>query len=695
MGSFLREDEANALFSPKAVAIAGVSRNPASLGRKVLNNLINSGYQGKIFVIHPRVSDFDGIPGVKSLKEIPEEIDVVVSLVPRSSVMKLARDCVKKGVRVLVVISAGFSEVGGEGTELENELLVFARDNGMRLIGPNSMGVYSGFSLGKEPMDLTFTPIQPVPGSLAFLSQSGAIGAVMANHANQLGLGFSRFISLGNKPDIDENVLLEFLKTDDQTDLIAFYLESFADGRRFIEICREISQKKPLLAVKSGRTEAGARAAASHTGALASSDAIVDAVFNQSGIIRANDISDLAFLAYGLSKLPIMKGNRVAVISNAGGPGTIQTDELEKIGLKVSPLSEETKQNLNEFLPLEASTSNPIDILPSASPEIYRRTAQNVLDSEDVDAAVILLLPPVLYPIGEMLTGIGKITTSKPVIIVAMGCEGLVEDVVNFNFPVVYLPNTAALVLNAAYQRGIIEERKYQPNREPKPSGKIEKVNGEWLDLNTTEELCSIYGIPQVQQKVCSSWDEIRSKFIQMSSPVVLKAVSEKLIHKSDLGGVITGVKTEKDLAQAFSHLKQILEKVGDPNGRIMIQEQVQSELEIVIGGVRDPQFGPMIMVGTGGTLVEVFNDVKFHIAPLTQKEAIDLIEQTKLGKLLSGVRGREAYDKSKLASLIVKVGEMLFNEKDIEELDMNPVLIQNEEFVPVDIRVKIHSSSK
>ncbi len=692
---FLNEREAQAIFSPKGIAIAGVSRNPSSLGRKVLRNLIKSGYKGKMFLLHPKVSEIDQIPAFPDLDSIEEKLDMVVSLIPREGVKDLAVSCVKNNIPVLVVISAGFSEVGNEGKILEEDLIEYAKEHGLRIIGPNSMGVYSGNSVQGNPMDVTFTPIQPKRGSLAFLSQSGAIGAVMANHANSLNLGFSRFVSLGNKPDIDENIILVYLNNDKETEIIALYLESFNDGVIFIEQCRSISKLKPIIAVKSGRTEAGARAATSHTGALAATDAIVDAVFEQSGVIRADDISDLANIAYGFSKLQPMLGNRIAVISNAGGPGTIQTDELENLGLSVIPLPIETQERLKLFLPREASVGNPIDILPSATPEIYRKTVQTVLDSEKIDAAVVLLLPPVLFPIEEMLHGLSQVSASKPLVVVAMGCEGLVHDANSLPFPLFYLPRDAAIVLNAARRAEEFSKREYPKRSPPKPSNILTNDMEEWLSQDIIEELLAAYDITMVNQALVSTEEELMEEFERLRKPVVIKAVSPKLVHKSDLGGVITGIENFEDLQAGVTKIKEVFRKIKETDGKYLIQEQLDRDIEIVVGGLRDPQFGPMVMVGTGGIFIEVIKDAEFHVAPLTVDEALQLIEQTNLRKLLSGVRGKRTFDKSKLARLVVQVGELLHNEVRIREIDLNPVLVREGDFIPVDVRIRTQSSSK
>ncbi|RMG36706.1 MAG: hypothetical protein D6732_07885 [Methanobacteriota archaeon] len=690
MKPFLSQRQAQALFSPRGIAIAGVSRNPSSLGRKVLGNLIKSGYKGEIYVLHPKAREIDGIPAFRNLGDIEGSVDMVVSLIPREGVKNLAEACVKRNVPILVVISAGFSEVGKEGEQLERDLINFAEENGLRIIGPNSMGVYSGVGHQGNQMDVTFTPIQPMKGNLAFLSQSGAIGAVMANHANQLGQGFSRFISLGNKPDIDENVLLEFLKNDSETDIIALYLESFTDGRMFIDKCREISISKPILAVKSGRTEAGARAAASHTGALATSDTIVESVFLQSGVIRANDIAELANMAYGLSKLQPMQGRNVAVISNAGGPGTIQTDELEAMGLKVMPISEKTRNQLKTFLPREASIGNPIDILPSASPDVYRQTVQTVLDSEDVNAVVVLILPPVLFPIDEMLDGIRQVNAAKPLIVVAMGCEGLIQNIADFPFPIFHLPREAAIVLKGAYLFQQFQTRRYVQTETPHPSGILKSCDSGWLNQETIEKLMQTYDILLAKQEVIENRSELKEVFERMAKPLVLKLLSDKLVHKSDAGGVITGIKSFEELREGFEELERLVENKGIEDGKYLVQEQLDNEIEIVIGGVRDPQFGPLVMVGTGGIFIELIKDAKFHIAPLSEKEAMNLIEQTNLGMILEGYRGRRSVDKRNLAKLIMKIGDMLYNEENIKELDLNPVLVHNDELIPVDIRIRI-----
>ncbi len=601
----------------------------------------------------------------------------------------MAKDCIDNQVKVLVVISAGFSEVGGEGVQMEEELVKLASENNLRLVGPNSMGVFSGVSFENKPMDATFSPIQTKAGDIAFLSQSGAIGAVLMNYGNQYQIGLSRFVSLGNKADIDENILIDYLHKDNNTKVIALYLESFVDGRQFMKVCQKVNKTKPILAVKSGRTSAGIRAAASHTGALASKDAIVDSVFEHSGIIRCEDIKEMLICAYGLSKTNIPNGNRFSVISNAGGPGTLQTDELQFKGIEIPELSKETQYQLKSFLPIEASTDNPIDILPSASPEIYYKTVQTVLDSNEVDGAIVLLLPPVLFPIDEMLEGIERVKTEKTLIVVAMGCEGMIEDYQKYSMPILHLPKNAAFLVSSALKWRRSMNKKFMEYTHPLPSGIINEKDS-WLNYPTTEKLLNAYGIEMANGQVVESFEKAKNTFSKIPKPVVVKLISEKAVHKSDVGGVIAGIEDLTQLHETFHRLDEISKDISDPNRRFLIQEQLDAEFEIVIGGLRDPQFGPMIMVGTGGKLVELIKDVKFHLAPLSFDEAMELISQTRLEQLLKGYRDIKTMDRKQLAGMLVRVGNLLWNEQRIREIDLNPVLPKGDTFVVADARIRV-----
>lgn len=700
-------------FHPRSVAVIGASRNPGSIGYRVLQNIITSGYTGPVFPVNPKADVVASIPAYASVKDVPRPVDLAVIAVPQPAVLQVVEECAEKGVRALVVLTAGFAETGVEGKELQKRLVEKVRGHGMRMVGPNCLGL-----LNLDPrtrLNATFAPTQPLPGRVAMSSQSGALGLAIIEYARELGLGLSSFVSVGNKADVSGNDLLQYWEDDPQTDLILLYLESFGNPRRFSRIARRVGKKKPILAVKSGRTSAGKRAAGSHTAALAASDVGVDALFRQAGVIRADTLEEMFEVASFLAHQPLPQGRRVAILTNAGGPGILCADACEAEGLQLPLLSEESQRKLREFLPGTASVGNPVDMIASASADDYRRALTVLLDDENVDAVVVIFIPTGAAEAGAVAEAVraGRAAAtngrSKPLLgcfMSSRGVEALLagedETIPSYRFP-----ESAARALARAVE---YSEWRRKPEGVIPFHADIDVKRGEavceralaergdgWLLPHEVDELLSAFGIPTPPTRLCRTADEAVQAAEEIGYPVVVKLASRTLVHKTEWSGVQLDLKDAAAVRSAFESIARNLEAAGRREEMlgVTVQPMMKGGTEVMIGMTEDPSFGPLIAFGLGGVTVELLGDVVFRITPLTDLDAQEMIRGIRGYKLLDGYRKTPRRDQAALADILLRVSRMVEEIEPITEMDFNPVLVfeEGKGAVVLDARVMVRSS--
>jgi len=683
--------ELQAFFKPKSIAVIGASRKEGSLGWVFFDKLLHFGYNGKIFPVNPQATEINNIPCYPAVEEIPEVPELAVILVKKELAIEAVESCGKKGIKNIIMITAGFREIGGEGITREARLLTVIKKYGMRMIGPNCMGI-----INTDPevkMNASFSPTEPFVGNVAFVSQSGALGVAVLEMSKMLHLGFSLFISEGNKADLIDSDFLEFLATHDHTQVIALYLESIEDTPRFRKVVSQVSRQKPVIVLKAGSSEIGAQAASSHTGALASSDRATDALFQQCGLLRVHTIENMFHLALAFSNQPCPKGNRIAVITNAGGPAILATDAIDHYGLSIAQLSEKTKDQLRKFLPEEASVNNPIDMIASANETTYQQVLQQVLKDQNVDAIIIIIVRPPVNTTPEMIAEKFKEVlqkrSDKPIFIVLMAKKDEVSGLPVFrdlHLPVYSYPEAAAY--------SVASLLKYQQRRQ-KPVSKIKKYSVERRSLNhlfesaemerreylRTLEIFSLlqaYDFPLAAGTIIQSSAEAVDFYHKLNQPLVLKIEAEEIIHKSDSGGVKIDLKNPEDITHAFETIMTNAQKITSPEkiAGIFAQEMISGQHELALGMKRDPNYGPLIMFGMGGIFIEIFNDVSFRIAPLSENDAREMIQEIKGFRILQGFRGNPPIDLEIIKESLLKLSQLSLDWPQISELDLNPFIV-------------------
>ena len=688
----------DAIFSPRSVAVLGASRDRTSLGWALLHNLLMAQLEGPVYPVNPKAEVIHSLRCYPTVGAIPDTVDLAVILVPKPYVEQAVDDCLAHGVRGLVVISAGFGETGPEGAELERRICEKVRQAGARMVGPNCMGVIN--TQADVRLDATFAPTPASPGSIGFVSQSGALGVAILNVAGALGLGLTQFVSLGNKADVSGNDLLEYWEHDDATRVIAMYLESFGNPRHFAELARRVSHKKPILMVKSGRTEAGARAASSHTGALAGLDVTVQAFLERCGVVRANTIEELFDLARAFDRCPLPRGPRVAIVTNAGGPGIMATDACVNLGLEIAELSETTRNTLRSFLPAAASVENPVDMIASADPPGYRRSLDAVLADPGVDAALAIHVTPLLADPVDILEAIAAAgqQTQKPVLVVIMAREGFYEGLrQRLELPPVYrFPESAALAIAQLHRYAAWRERREEP---PTRFAVDDEAVAQLLDTTAEGYLApehafavlETYGIPVARCRRAPT-DELTTIAEELGYPLVLKAIAPNLIHKSDLGAVVVGIEDAETLAATAATMDRKLQAAGHPPEAFLVQQQIPGDREVIFGMTTDPRFGPLLMFGLGGRYVEVLRDVRFTVTPLGPGEALETIRSVRGFPLLEGVRGDAPADLDLLSEVLQRLAQLVEHHPRIVELDINPFLAAAERPFAraVDVRIRV-----
>ena len=694
----------NNMFKPESVAVIGASNTPGKVGYIIVDNLINDGFEGKIYPVNPKGGEILGKQAYKNIKDIPEKVDLAIITIPSVFVNDTVKDCGEVSVENMVVITAGFKEVGEEGAKLEAELTELGEKYGINIIGPNSLGITDSHT----PLNGSFSQMMPPKGNIAFISQSGAMMVAIIDWSITSGIGFSKVISLGNKAGVNEIELLQYLAEDDETNVIICYLESISDDEDFIRTMRETAVKKPIIILKSGSSSAGAEAASSHTGALAGSDLAFDTAFGQSGIMRVETMAELFDLGLAFSKAPLPQGSNVAIITNAGGGGVLTVDAMEKVGLDLVKFDEETTARLKECIPDEGSANNPIDVLGDSPVHRYQESLDIVLHDEQVDSLIIMVCPTASADPDGIAQAIldGRKDSKKPIIVVNMGgptFENANELLRENNIPTYVFPETAVHALSAMTNYAKLEDRKYDDIVEnitdvDKNAVKeiFDKVISDGRDTLLGSEAYAVaeaYGISAAPIKLSTSADEAAELAEEMEFPVVLKIASDKILHKSDIGGVKVGISSVDEAKEAYDEIIANAKKAHPdivPDG-VEVQKMMESGQEVIVGMIKDKQFGPMIAFGMGGIYVNLIEDVSFKLAKgLSSQEIDEQIEATKVSQLLKGYRGEAACDIDEVKEAIKRVARLTLDFPEISELDINPIFVYENGSSALDIKIKL-----
>jgi acetate---CoA ligase (ADP-forming) len=694
----------SAVFKPASVAVVGASRDPKTIGGLVFHNLLQAGFQGPVYPVNPGADFVQSVAAYPSVTACPTVPEMVLICVPAPHVVSVVEEAATLGTRAAVIISAGFNETGPEGAERERKLMEVVRAHGIRVVGPNCMGV-----LNANPavsMNGTFSQVFPPAGRVAFSSQSGALGLAILAAAQRLGLGLSSFASVGNKADISGNDLLQYWESDDDTDLILLYLESFGNPRKFGRLARRIGRTKPIVAVKSGRTAAGTRAASSHTGALAAGDVAVDALFHQAGVIRTDTLEELFNVATVLANQPLPKGDGVAILTNGGGPGILAADACESHGMKVPELQPETIAALAEFLPAEAGIRNPVDMIASASAEAYG-TAMRILAADpNVDSLVVIFIPPIVTKPEDVARAMAAarddIGPDLPVVSVFMSERGVPAELTAARIPSFRFPEGAAEALGkvATYGRwrardlgNVVDvtDADETTARAIVDRALPEGTESAWLDAAGAERLLGAYGITTARSRLVAHADEAAAVQAEFGVPVAVKSAAP--VHKTELGGVRLGLSRPSQVGDAVTQITESLQKAGHGDlaaAGFIVQEMVGDGVEMVVGVSHDPTFGHLLMAGMGGTLVELLKDVSVRIHPLTDVDVDEMLAGLRGFPLLTGYRGSDRVDVEAFKALLFRVSAMVEGVPEIAELDLNPVFVRRRGVAAVDARVKL-----
>ena len=692
------------ILKPRTVAVIGASRSPTHLGHQITANLIQYGFTGSVYPVNPSAASVCSIKSYPDIGSVPDPVDLAVIVVPKHLVLGIAGECADAGVRGLVVITAGFREMGAEGAQRERELAELVRSRGMRMVGPNCLGVINAdpaFSL-----NATFAPVMPPFGSAALMSQSGAMGVNILDYAREYQIGLAQFVSVGNKPDVSGNDLLQQWEDDPAVSTILMYVENFGNPRRFLDLASRITKRKPIIALKAGRSVSGARAATSHTGALAASNTAVDALLAQAGVLRAASVEELFDMAMAFGAATRPRSRRTAVLTNAGGPGILAADALEANGLDVVELQAETISAMKPLFPEEASIRNPVDMIASAQPANYRQALELLLSDTGVDCAVAVFVPP--FGVRQEAVAESIVTTvrnrpGKTVLAVLMGRVGLSEgraDLHAAGVPAFVFPESAARALAALcrYQEWLGRPTvpvSSLPVEHSAAAAVIERVRGAGrvqLEQSEALELFQAYGVPTAAACIARSAAEAANVASDVGFPVVMKVVSPDIDHKSDVGGVVLGIENADAARIAYDTM---MREVGAraPNARwsgALVQRMVRGGLETIVGVSRDRLFGPLIMFGLGGVYVEALRDVVFRVAPISALDARDMLDGIRGTRILAGMRGRPGVNRDALVDVLCRVSQLATDFPEIEELDLNPLLAFETEVIAVDARVRL-----
>ncbi len=687
------------LLTPRSVAVIGASRDPANVGHQVLRNLLAGGFAGPVYPVNPGATHVASVKAYPTVNDVPDDVDLAVIAVPAAAVPEVVEQCARKGTSGLVVLSAGFGEVAG-GAAAQSELRDLARRNGMRLVGPNCIGV-ANTAVG---LNATFSPYAPRPGRIAMQSQSGALGIAILERSARIGLGVSSFVSVGNKADVSGNDLLQYWEDDPGTDVVLLYLESFGNPRKFSRIARRVSRRKPIVAVKSGRSAAGIRAASSHTAAMASPDVAVDALFRQTGVVRVDTLDELFDMALLLSSQPLPAGRRVAIVGNSGGPGILASDACAGVGLEIPELSAGTQAALRTIVDPNGSVANPVDLVASATPGLYEDAVRLVVADERIDAVIVICthtfaappsavaeaLPRAAGGVSKPLVGCFLAAPDLPPLIAGMG-QG--ADIPAFPSPE---PAARALARAATYA----EWRRRPPGAVPeleefdadRARTVVDRVadgseGGGWLPAAEVDELLHAAGVPYLRSAPVRSVDEARRVAAELGFPVALKATGPDLVHKSDVGGVQLELDSGEEVAAAYD---EMVTRLGERMTGAVVQQMAEMGVETIVGVVQDPLFGPLVMFGLGGVATELLRDRSFRVLPLTDLDAAELVRSLRASPLLFGYRGSPRVAVDAIEDVLQRVARLAGRIPEISELDLNPVIVSPMGAVAVDCRVRV-----
>lgn len=682
-------------FEPDCVAVIGASRERKKIGSEILHNLIATGFTGSVVPVHPTAAFIQGLKTYPRVAEIPTMVDLAIIVVPAAQVPVAVDDCLAGKVPAICIISAGFGESSDEGRAIERELVRKIRGAGSRLIGPNCMGLLN--TDARYALNATFSPVYPPPGSVAMSTQSGALGLAILDYARQLNIGISSFVSVGNKADVSGNDLLQYWEKDPRTAVILLYLESFGNPSKFSHLARRISRTKPIVALKSGRSPAGARAAASHTGALASSDDFVDALFHQAGVIRTDTVTELFDVATLLARQPLPQGRRVAILTNAGGPGILATDACLANGLVAAGLSAETKSGLRTFLPAAAAVNNPVDMLASAEPDHYRRALQLLLADSEVDSVIAIFIPPMITSADEVANAIAGAAAQgpgKPVAGVFMRSHAAPESLAAV--PCYAFPEPAAIALArvAAYgewRRQPLGEIPSFPNFHPGLARAVVEAalgrGGGWLTPVEANALLSAAGIATPRSHVATSVDDAVEAAMKLGLPVALKAIGAALLHKTEHRALRLNLETKGAVRLAACELTKAL---GDRMDGLLVQPMVHGGAEMMVGAINDATFGHVVVCGSGGVLVDLLADSSCRLHPVTDRDAREMVESLKGVRLLRGFRGAEPADEAAFREAILRISALVGLCPEIQELDLNPIKVLPGGVSAIDVRIRV-----
>ena len=683
------------LLCPKSVALIGASRYPGTIGNLMLRCILQGGYTGTVYPVNPNIGSVMSVKTYPSVLDVPDEVDLAVIAVPAKVVAKVADECGQKGVRTLIVISDGFREVGPEGAAREQELRDIALGHGMRVAGPNCMGI-----LNTDPeisLNSTFSPVFPPPGNVAFLSQSGAMGLTILEYANNLNLGVSTFVSVGNRVDISPNDLLEYWEEDKATKVILLYLESFGNPRKFAQIAHRVSQKKPVVVVKGGSTAAGSKAAASHTGSMATSEISTEVLFKYAGIIHVNTTEELFDVASLLSNQPLPKGRRLAILTNGGGPGIIAADAAARHNLVLTPLSPETVTKLKTVIKRDIAINNPLDTTAGATAEEFHDILKVLASEKEIDAVLSIFIPPIVSNREASENAIRSIAPvfwkqQKPLLACFLGERGSTAKLGSEGHfvPCYPFPEEAVSALARAVdyaencRKPVGEIPKFEGIQRGKAHRIIERAMKEnsqrpfWLGATETYELLDCYGIRLAPMSIARTGNEAADQAARMGFPVVAKLVSATITHKTDVGGVVIGLKSKNEVKRAFDTIRGRINKLGrlDEMQGVMVQRMITGGIETIVGVTQDPSFGPLMMFGAGGIYAELMKDITIRLPPLTDLDAKEMIKSIKMAKLLEGYRDTPAGDTDAIQDLLLRLSTMVEDIHQISELDFNPVKV-------------------
>ena len=692
------------IFNPSSIAVIGASEDRRKVGHVIFRNLIEQGFKGKVYPVNVKRKEILGRKCYSSVKDIPDKIDLAIIAIPAKGVLPVIKDCADQGVKGVVVITAGFREIGGEGIQLEKEITKIVKEAKMKMVGPNCLGVINTFN----NMNATFAPNLPPSGRVSFFSQSGALGVALIDWAIENDFGFNKFVSLGNKADLNETDFLEYFGNDPDTDVILGYIEDIKDGKRFLEIAQRVAKIKPVIIIKSGSTEAGARAASSHTGALAGSDRALTEAFKKAGIIRVNGIKELFEMAeiFKVKKLP--KGNRLLVITNAGGPGIIAADTADRLGIRLDPMSKSSIEAIVDKLPPTASLYNPIDVIGDATSERYKVVLEQAIKDEVVDGICVILTPQAVTDtenVAKEIININKIS-EKPIFTCFIGgkkVKSAVKILKSQQIPCYSDPSVAINSYRKLIDFSIIKSKKEPeiPKIEILPENKekvklilevLENAGVTSIGDENTTEILSLYGFNFPKKALARTPEEAVEIAEKIGYPVVLKVSSPNILHKTDVGGVKLNLKNAEEVYNGFVditlNVKRFMSSAYIKG--VMVYEMVTDGKEVILGVSYDETFGHMIMFVLGGIYVEVLKDVSFRITPVSKEEAYEMIEEIKGSKILEGIRSEPPYDKENIVDKILRLSQLVTDFPIIKEVDINPYVVKHKGGIALDARMII-----